>query len=82
MDEIIKVVERFYTRLYASDVSPAESTKRTSLAFDVLLVSKEEVEKGLQALKRAKAAGDGLTVDLSKERGRSLWRCFQHAQGL
>lgn len=32
MDAVVKVVERSYTRLYANDVRPGETTESTTLA--------------------------------------------------
>ena len=69
MDEIIKVSERFYTRLYASNVMPGDNDEPTSFACEVPLITKEEIGAALKGMKRGKAADeDGITVDLLKER--------------
>lgn len=42
----------------------------TSLTYDVLPVTKEEVKNALKCMKRGKAAGnDGIAVDLLKDGG-------------
>lgn len=47
MEEIIKIAEQFYTRLYTSDGGAGETTESTSFAGDVPPVTKKEVEKAL-----------------------------------
>lgn len=70
MDEIIKVGEKLFTRLYGSDVRTGETTELASLTGSVPLVAKEKAGKALKGMKRGTAAGDDdITVDLLKDRG-------------
>lgn len=64
---MIKLAERYCTRLYASDVGPGETTESASLARNVPPTTKE-VEKALKGMEREKHAGDdGITVERLKE---------------
>ena len=67
-NEIIKVVEDFYSELYHSDAQPQNETRNETTEIEA--VTKEEIKKALKSMKRGKAPGeDGISVDLIKDAG-------------
>ena len=67
-NEIIKVVEDFYTNLYsANDFSQTEINTEFR---DIPIITANEVRKALKSMKRGKAPGeDGISIDLIKDAG-------------
>ncbi|KAK8777926.1 hypothetical protein V5799_020732 [Amblyomma americanum] len=71
MDKIVNVAEEFYTDLYSSQCNQSVNEKDSSAQQCVIPpVTKDEVMKALEAMKRGKAAGeDQVTADLLKDEG-------------
>lgn len=58
MDVATKVVKRFYAKLYTSNIRSGDTIEPTSLAWEVHLITKKEVGKALENMRRGKIAGD------------------------
>lgn len=70
MNEVMKVVERFYGELYDSDLRPRNNAGRNNLVPEVLIGNKDKVENALKRTKRGKTTGDHeITVDHVKDAG-------------
>ena len=72
-DEVIKVAEKFYRKLYSSNVQQNEDPNTEVMNTEVPCVNASEIKKALKGMSRGKAGGeDGLTIDLIKDAGNFL----------
>ena len=74
-DEVIKVAEEFYKKLYSSNEDREAIEEREEIKDEdrVPRVSKEEVTAAIESMSRGKAGGeDGLTIDLIKDAGETV----------
>lgn len=85
-DDVIRVAELFYTRLYTSGVGRWETTDSTNSNCNAPPITNGEVGNGLFVIKiRNFARKDDISVDIPKERGNSVlekldelfWKCLK-----